>query len=154
MRLAKPRITSIHVKNWHLHAHKKLLEDVSFKKAMNQLETDMKNLNSGDEHEIFGNENHSKKSKMYMVYSTMEEIYERMRKKWPISCVETKVKSIMIVMENNIKRELKDIKVKFDYVIEQDYVGIPHYGIGIDNMRSENNMKQIEESYVEKYLLC
>ena len=60
----------------------------------------------------------------------------------------------MIVMENNIKGELKGINVKFDYVIEQDYVGIPHYGIGIENMRSENNMKQIEESDVEKYLLC
>ena len=59
----------------------------------------------------------------------------------------------MIVMENNIKRELKGIKVKFDYVIEQDYVGIPYYGIGIENMRSDHNMKQIEESDVEKYLL-
>ena len=89
-----------------------------------------------------------------MVYSTMEEICQRIMKKLPISCVETKDRNVIIVTEKKNNGVLNGVNIKFDIIQSNNVDDIQYYGFGMENVRGEDKKITTNESCVEHYLLC
>ena len=102
LRYVKPKIHTIKSKNWHINAHKKILEDIAFDRTINTFRDDIAHgTKSAKSSQI-------KTKKMYRYYESVCELLYDLKTNNVISYIRTKENKYKAIIRFSYKRSTED----------------------------------------------
>ena len=154
LRFIKPKINNVHAKNWHINAHKRLLEEISLDRIIDRY-TDKRT--EGDQEHEYRPMKHLRERRQktkYHTYDSIRDIKSAIETFQPISCIRNCGNEYMVVVAQKERNVRLGVPININFAEWCALLQMNLHNITMNQCGDVEMLQEIKEESIINYLAC